>query len=247
MNRIFTYDINLYKKKLSIRLIIVLVSYVLFLIWNYTQISQEYKMDFLKIFLPLSGFLGYFLFRNFQRQVSLLSKAAFMIQGKKIKQFADKQEVLEMDLNTLKKILVGKYKSFPRIILEWEDRAMSIINLSDNEEFVQILEQISRIKHEINPNSGKYITTKTWIYLAPSIAYALILLTLYKEKIPFINPKTFFLFLNVNLLIYFLYGVGRKEESQTGIYQTRRKIIFVLLAIFFYQVFIEFSLSLGIL
>jgi hypothetical protein len=245
MKRIFTYDLNLYRKKLSTRLIVVLVSYILFLFWNYTQLSQEYKLDFLKIFIPLSVFLGFFLFRNFQKQLKLLSQAAFMIQGKKIKQFDGKQEILELDLNALKKILVGEYKSFPRIILEWEDRAMSIINLSDHMEFVILLEQISKIKHEINPNTGKYLTLKTWIYLAPSIIYAIVLAFLFKKNVPFVNPKTFFLFLNINLLIYFLYGVEQKEESQTGIYQTRRKIIFVLLAIFFYQVFVEFSFSLG--
>ncbi|NCN08751.1 MAG: hypothetical protein GW938_02780 [Leptospira sp.] len=247
MERIFSYDIKFYRKKLLIRLAIVFISFSSFLIWNYFQVEEESKIDFLKIFLPLSLFLGIFLYRNFLKQIKLLSETAFVIRGKNLIQFEGKVEVNEMNLDGLMKIQVGEYKSFPRVILEWEERAISLINLKDHKDFVLVVEKIAKLKHEWNDQTGNFFNKRMFYFLLPTIIYFLLFVTMYKSKIPFLNSKTLFLFININLLIYFLYGVDQKQQEYTGIYQTRRKIIFILVAIFFYQVFIEFSGSLGML
>lgn len=245
MERIFSYDVQLYRKKLLIRLTVVLFSFTAFLVWNYFQVEVEARMDFLKIFIPLSIFLAIFLYRNFLKQIKLLSETAFVIRGKNLIQFEGKVEVNEMNLVGLVKIQVGEYKSFPRIILEWEERAISLINLKDHNEFVGLIEKISKLKHEWNEQTGNFFTKRMFYFLLPSLIYLVGFLILYKNNLPFLNFKTLFLFINCNLLIYFLYGVDQKQQEYTGIYQTRRKIIFILVAIFFYQVFIEFSSSLG--
>jgi hypothetical protein len=101
----------------------------------------------LELFSPLSLFLGIFLYRNFLKQIKLLSETAFVIRGKNLIQFEGKVEVNEMNLDGLMKIQVGEYKSFPRVILEWEERAISLINLKDHKEFVLVVEKIAKLKH----------------------------------------------------------------------------------------------------
>ncbi len=246
MKRYFRYDIERYKKRLIVRFALVGTLFLLFLLWNYFQIPEPDKKEFLSIFLPASILLGFFLYRNFQKQLELLGSISLEVSDKTIKQYHRNQESEVYDLSGLQKIYIDEYKSFPRVILEWEDKAVSFVNLEHSDIFTETIEAIAGIRRQEFQSQNELISIQAMYYLIPSIVYGVLILIFGKNTYPYLNMETFLLFLNANLIIYVLYGTGSTDTKYAGVYESRRKILFVLLILFLFQVLLHFSSSLGL-
>jgi hypothetical protein len=238
--RIFRYDLNRFKKKLFLRSAMILGAYSIYFVWSFQQNPVENRMEFLTLFLPMSGLLAFFLYRSFRRQIDMLSANSVILKDHLLIQYYKSEALGELDLRDLKKLYVDTYRSYPRVILEWEDTAVSFINLEADDVFLAEVELRSRVKREPLPQDSGLLTWKIFIYLVPSFLYLLPVLIFGSGTYPYLNWKTFAVFLNVNLLVYFLYSGGEDSKKYAQIYQGRRKIVFALLIIFSYQVIVEF-------
>lgn len=239
----FRYDINRYRKKLSLRFGIIGLLFIAYFIWSYFQIPDpKNREEFIKIFFPLSILLGFFLYWNMQKQIRMFSDITLELKGKILKQYIKNTLAHEYNLAGLEKIYVDEYKSYPRVILEWNDKAMSFVNIENSDRFVEELEKSTGIQKENFQNKGEFFSIRLFYFTIPSLIY-LILVALFQNKnIPYINWDTFFLFLNINLIIYLFYGTGIEDEKYSQLYQSRRKILFVLLVVFIYQILIHFKI-----
>lgn len=220
--------------------------YTIFLIWNFLQIPVEGRKEFLSLFLPMSALLGFFLYRSYRRQILLLSDTTVILQGSTLLQYDKDVPSAEYDLSNVLKIYSDVFKSYPRIILEWEDRAISFVNLEYSDRFLEELIRVTKISPEVTPPAKRLLSWMSFLYLSPSILYLLLVSYFDGSNIAYLNWKTFLLFANVNLIIVLLYSGDKKNEKWESVYQSRRKIIFILLVVFFYQIFLQFSSSLGI-
>lgn len=246
MEKLFRYDTNRFKKRLLLRFGVVLSLYTVFLIWNFLQIPEDGKKEFLSLFLPMSGLLGFFLYRSFRRQILLLSDTTLILQGSTLLQYDKEVESAEYNLSNLIKIYSDEFKSYPRVILEWEDSAISFVNLEYSDRFLEELIQITKLNPEVTPPTKKLLSWMSFLYLSPSVIYLLLVSYFESSNIAYLNWKTFLLFTNVNLILVLLYSGDKKKAKWESVYQSRRKIIFILLVVFFYQIFLQFSSSLGI-
>jgi hypothetical protein len=246
MEKYYRYNVKKFKTKLQIRFSIVLVLFSIFLVWNFLQIPGADRKEFLTLFLPMSALLGLFLYRSFKRQIAMLEDVSVSIDGRILRQYNKTEEAGEYDLAGLEKIFTDTYRSYPRVILEWDDRALSFVNLENVDLFVAEIQKITKLEPEVFPNTESIISLRAIPYLAPSVIYFCVVLYFESKAIQYLNWETFFLFFNMNLIIYVLYGTGKDAEKYSEVYQNRRKILFVLLVIFIYQVFTQFSSSLGL-
>lgn len=246
MEKFFRYDVNRFKKKLQWRFLVVAVLFFIFITWNFLQIPDSDKKEFLALFLPMSVLLGLFLFRSFKRQIKMLEDVSVGIKGTVLTQYNRNEEAGDYDLAGLEKIYTDQFRSYPRVILEWDDRALSFVNLESSEEFIGEVERITQLRAEVFPDTESILSLRAVPYLIPSILYFCAVFYFEDKNIQYLNWSTFFLFLTTNLIIYILYGTGKNAEKYSEVYQNRRKILFVLLVLFIYQIFMAFSSSLGL-
>lgn len=244
MEKYFAYDTEHFRKNIRKRFVLVGALYTVFLVWNFLQIPDSDRKEFLAIFLPMSALLGLFLYRSFSRQVQLLADTAVVLRDRKLLQYDRNIEIAEYDLTLLQKIYTDEYRSYPRVLLEWEANALSFVNLANSGDFVECLEKITGIQAESLPKSPGIISRRMVVYLTPSILYGIAVYLWDGGGIAYLNWATWSIFANLNLIIYILYGVSEREAKFESAIQSRRKILFVLMAIFIYQVLMVWNSTL---
>ncbi|WCL48848.1 hypothetical protein [Leptospira sp. GIMC2001] len=237
----FYYDTNRFRNKLLIRFSIVLTIFVGFLVWNFLQIPSLDRKEFLFLFIPVAILIGLFIYRSFRAQLNLLTATSFELEGKVLIQYENSVKTLEHNLKGLETIHVDQFKSYPRIILEWQENALALTNLQEPQQLIEAIGKVSKAKVIRSEKAPLQEFKKFFIYISPSLFYLTTVLFVGEgRRIAFINWKTWFLFVNINLIIIALYYYRNESDSFNGQYQTKRKVLFVLFLLFAYQVITQF-------
>ncbi|TGK87777.1 hypothetical protein EHQ24_00735 [Leptospira noumeaensis] len=241
--KIFLYDVNLFRSKLLKRTWTVIVLFLIFVSYNSLQVPKEGRVQFLTIFLPLLGLFFWFLRKNFLKQVEILSSGRIELDGGSLKQFDANGNCATIRIKDLEQITTDKFRGYDRIVLETKEKIHPIVNLASREELVSILEKETGIKHNVDATEDKLWNLKSPLYFIPSI---LVLAAFYipalKEKFSILSPEFLGLFFNVNLIIYLLY-IPEKQNHTISQFSLKRRMIFISLVVFFFQVYIQLDKS----
>lgn len=239
----FLYDVNLFRNKLLKRTWVVITLFLVFVSYNSLQVPKEGRVQFFTIFLPLLALFFWFLRKNFLKQVEILSSGRVELEGGSLKQFDANGNCATIRIKDLEQITTDKFRGYDRIVLETKEKIHPIVNITAQGELVSILEKESGIKSVADLTEDRLWTFKTPLYFLPSI---LILIATYiaplKEKFPILSPEFLGLFFNVNLIIYLLY-LPEKQNHTISQFSLKRRMIFISLVVFFFQVYIQLDKS----
>nr|WP_244241414.1 hypothetical protein [Leptospira perdikensis] len=181
--------------------------------------------------------------KNFLKQVEILSSGRIELDGGSLKQFDANGNCATIRIKDLEQITTDKFRGYDRIVLETKEKIHPIVNIAFQEELVSILEKESGIKRVTDLTEDRLWTFKTPLYFLPSI---LVLVVTYipfiREKFPILSPEFLGLFFNVNLIIYLLY-LPEKQNHTISQFSLKRRMIFISLVVFFFQVYIQLDKS----
>lgn len=240
MKEIFRYDDIFFKKRLLQRMGLIGLIYISFLITNFLGVPTENRVEFLKIFLPISGLLAFFFYRNFQKQMKIVREGKIELEDNILKQFAGTGgECLELDLTSVKSISKDNYRSYSRLLLGTEEHEYSFLNLAEMQKFEEKLKsvtnlQINEIKFEL-----KDILKKAISYFAPSFICAFLV---FFPKTT-LDSRILFLVININAIFFVRSLTEHKTNSNFITDNFIRRSIFVLIIILIAQI-VMFSLQL---
>ncbi len=233
MKEIFRYDDQFFKNRLLQRMGVIGLIYFSFLITNYLGVPPENKIEFLKIFLPVSALLAFFFFRNFQKQLKIVREGKIELEEKTLRQFSGSgNECLELDLNEITSISKDNFKSYSRILVETVDKEFSFLNLADMPKFENRLKSatnlpITEIKFEL-----KDILKKAVSYFVPSIVCAF--LVFYPRTN--LDIRILYLAININAIFFVRSLTEHKSASSIITDNLIRRAIFVLFVIMIAQI-----------
>lgn len=230
--KVFTYNIELFRKRLIIRSTALLVVYAGVLVFSYFQNSPEERARYLAMFLPISLALVFLVFRNFKRQLQVIGKASVEVDDKMFRQKTGGEVALELKLKEIQALKRDIFRSYPRIVLETKDRYTTVLNLLDIDGFQKELEERTKTKTEVQDQHIQFLNWRTPLFFIPS----LVAITLCYWPKPYINLNAFFLVLNMNALIYVIYLP--EEKYRAGSFSIRRRWIFILGILLLMQVVI---------
>ncbi|TGL40861.1 hypothetical protein [Leptospira perdikensis] len=243
LQKTFLYDVNLFRNKLLKRTWVVIALFLIFVSYNSLQVPKEGRIQFFTIFLPLLALFFWFLRKNFLKQVEILSSGRIELDGGSLKQFDANGNCATIRIKDLEQITTDKFRGYDRIVLETKEKIHPIVNIAFQEELVSILEKESGIKRVTDLTEDRLWTFKTPLYFLPSI---LVLVVTYipfiREKFPILSPEFLGLFFNVNLIIYLLY-LPEKQNHTISQFSLKRRMIFISLVVFFFQVYIQLDKS----
>jgi hypothetical protein len=235
--KIFLYNVGIFRKKLLIRTWAVIVLFILFVIYNSLQIPKEGRAQFFTIFIPLLALFFWFLRRNFLKQIEILSSGKIELDGSSLKQFDSSGNCASIRIKDLEQMTLDKFRGYDRIVLETKEKIHPIVNIDNQEALVVAIEKIAGIKRKVDLTDDRLWNLKTPMYFIPSILIlCAVYIPLIKEKLPYLSPDFFGLFFNVNLIIYLLYS-PEKENHIDNKYSLKRRLIFISLVVFFFQVY----------
>ena len=224
MKEIFRYDDLFFKKRLLQRMGIIGLIYLSFLFTNYLGVPSENKIEFLKIFLPISALLAFFFYRNFKKQLKIVREGQIELEGKTLRQFSGAGECLELDLNDVKAISKDNFKSYSRILVGTVDREYSFLNLAEMGKFEDNLKSatnlpVIEVKFELRD-----ILKKAVSYFVPSIVCAF--LVFYPKTN--LDIRILYLAININA-IFFVRSLTEHKSASTIITDNLiRRTIFIL-------------------
>ncbi|PJZ84176.1 hypothetical protein [Leptospira harrisiae] len=239
----FLYDVQLFGSKLRKRTGSVIFLFVVFVAYNSLQVPKEGRVQFFTIFLPLLALFFWFLRKNYLKQIEILTSGKIELDGGSLKQFDSNGNCATIRIKDLEQITTDKFRGYNRIVLETKEKIHPIVNIESQEELVSILEKESGVKRINDLTEDRMWNWNTPLYFIPSI---LILLVTYipaiKEKFPILTPEFFGLFFNVNLIVYLLY-LPEKQNHTISQFSLKRRMIFISLVVFFFQVYIQLEKS----
>ncbi|WP_331254025.1 hypothetical protein [Leptospira mtsangambouensis] len=241
--KIFLYDVKLFRNKLLKRTWVVISLFVVFVAYNSLQVPKEGRLQFFTIFLPLLALFFWFLRKNYLKQIEILSSGKIEIEGGSLKQFDSNGNCASIRIKDLEQITTDKFRGYDRIVLETKEKIHPIVNIESQDELVSILEKESGIKRLVDLTEDRLWNLKTPLYFVPSL---LVLVVTYipfiKSKFPILSPEFLGLFFNVNLIIYLLY-LPEKQNHTISQFSLKRRMIFISLVVFFFQVYIQLDKS----
>ncbi|TGK78830.1 hypothetical protein EHQ31_10255 [Leptospira montravelensis] len=243
IQKIFLYDVSLFRSKLLKRTWAVISLFVIFVAYNSLQVPKEGRIQFFTIFVPLLVLFFWFLRKNFLKQVEILSSGRIEIEGGSLKQFDSNGNCASLRMKDLELITTDKFRGYNRIVLETKEKIYPLVNIENQEELVSLLEKESGLKRINDLTEDRMWTIKTPLYFLPSI---LVLIATYlpmlREKFPILTSEFLGLFFNVNLIIYLLY-LPEKQNHTISQFSLKRRMIFISLVVFFFQVYIQLDKS----
>lgn len=243
IQKIFLYDVALFRNKLLKRTWAVISLFVVFVSYNSLQVPQAGRMQFFTIFIPLLALFFWFLRKNYLKQIEILSSGKIEIDGGSLKQFDSNGNCATIRIKDLEQIVTDKFRGYDRIVLETKEKIHPIVNIGNQDELVTFLEKETGLKRIIDLTEDRLWNIKTPIYFLPSI---LVLIVTYipavKEKFPILSNEFLGLFFNVNLIIYLLY-LPEKQNHTISQFSLKRRMIFISLVVFFFQVYIQLDKS----
>jgi|GEM_PF-2049205 len=239
--KVFLYNIESFRKKLLLRTSIVLSMFALFLIYNTFQLPGSERGKFLMIFVPLFFLLVWFLKKSFNKQIDILKNGRVEIEGGMLKQFVSGGSCSTVRLKDIEKIIHDKFGSYDRLVIETKEKIYPIVNIKDFAEFKQIVESSSSLKAELDETEAGIYTIRTALFFIPSLLFvAAIYIPALATQFSFLNKQTAMLFININLIIFFLYMPEKKNYILPG-FSLKRRMLFISLMVFFFQVYTALS------
>ncbi|TGL87234.1 hypothetical protein EHQ68_11800 [Leptospira congkakensis] len=243
IQKTFHYDVNLFRNKLLRRTWVVIALFVIFVSYNSLQVPKEGRVQFFTIFLPMLALFFWFLRKNFLKQVEILSSGRIELEGGSLKQFDANGNCATIRIKDLESITTDKFRGYDRVVLETTEKIHPIVNVALQEELVSTLEKESGLKRVVDLTEDRLWNLKTPIYFFPSL---FVLIGMYipviKEKLPILSPEFLGLFFNINLIIYLLY-LPEKQNHTISQFSLKRRMIFISLVVFFFQVYIQLDKS----
>ncbi|MCG6145676.1 hypothetical protein [Leptospira bandrabouensis] len=243
IQKTFLYDVSLFRNKLLKRTWAVVSLFVVFVAYNSLQVPKEGRIQFFTIFVPLLVLFFWFLRKNYLKQIEILSSGRIEIEGGSLKQFDSNGNCASLRMKDLEQITIDKFRGYNRIVLETKEKIYPLVNIENQEELVSLLEKESGLKRINDLTEDRIWTLKTPLYFIPSI---LVLIATYlpmvKEKFPILSNEFLGLFFNVNLIIYLLY-LPEKQNYTISQFSLKRRMIFISLVVFFFQVYIQLDKS----
>ncbi|XDD49158.1 hypothetical protein AB3N59_12075 [Leptospira sp. WS92.C1] len=224
----FSYDTGKFRKNLLFRSAAVVLLYLAFLVWNFLKVPDENQTDFVRIFGLLSIFLGFLLYRNYSRQLKVLTGAKVELTSNSLKLYNSKGQSLETKLKSVVSIERDVFRSYTRFLISTKEDQIPVLNLSDPDGFQSELEKNTGKKIEVAQKTGGFFRPKTLLYFIPSVA--ILSAVFYK---PFgLKIESFYLIANINALLVAVYY---PEDKIKMAYSAKRRWIFLLGALLIAQ------------
>ena len=221
---IFKFDVAWFRKLHLIRSGILLGIYLLVFFWNLAIIEETKRGEYLKIFVPVTILLVYFLWSNFRKQIKRIGDGYLDVSDKWIKQISESGSI-DIPLREVKKINRDTFRLFPRLQLETDENIYSLINLNDMDGLTRAVEERTGLSATYTrENSKKHFI----ISFLPSIG------TLLFAATRIVSWQLAGLVVNVNLLLFLLYRRGTQDNAGN-------RILFIALAAFIFQVWYYLS------
>ncbi|TGN14378.1 hypothetical protein [Leptospira ilyithenensis] len=239
--KIFSYNVESFRKKLIIRTSLVLSMFLLFLIYNTFQLPGSERGKFLMIFTPLFFLLVWFMKKNFSKQVDILKNGRVEIEGGMLKQFDSGGSCASIRLKDIEKITQDKFRSYDRLVIETKEKIYPIVNIKDFTGFKETVESSANVKAELDETEISFFTIRTALFFVPSLVFVIALyIPNLPIRFPFLNKETGMLFFNINLIVFFLYMPEKKNYILPG-FSLKRRMLFISLMVFFFQVYTALS------
>lgn len=238
-SKLFVYDVELFRKRLFRRTVIVIGLFILFVIYNSFQIPSSERGRFFLVFGPLLLLFFWFLSKNYKKQLQILSTGKVEIVGGMLKQYDAQGNCATVRLKDIEEITLDKFRSYDRIVIETKEKIHPLVNIKDFLTLISLLETESGVKAKVDPVELKLFHSKTPIYFLPSILLTILLLIEpLRSYLKFLTPELCGLVFNINMILYLLYQ-PEKENHTINQFSLKRRILFVSFVVFIFQVYYQ--------
>ena len=220
---IFHYDLVKFKKIHLFRTSFITGIYIFVFLFNYVRLNATEQSAYIKIFVPISFLLFFFLYKNYKKQINILKNSYIELQGSLLRQHSSSGDFVEIDLKKLESIKKDTFRMYARILLEDDSRYFSLLNVDNPEQLLVQIEKISGLKTQTSPEQSRETVKKILVSFLPSVFFSLFFIS---GKLPF---RTAGLVFTTNLLVYLMY----QEKTRLT-----RKLLFITLVAFFAQIWL---------
>ena len=205
---------------------------VVFLTLSYSRLPEP-NTNFLGFILTLLCVILIIFFRNYERQIVILSHTGLIITPKTLKQLGPNEKCSEVELSDLREIKVDTLFGFTRFILLFENsKKFTFFNILESEDFLRDLSLASGVEiKRTKRNHIKLISKLIMIYLPSAVT---IILTGYEESR--VTIDVFYLILNLNS-IFFVYNLSERKFEGGISNRSSGRIMAILILFLFYQIF----------
>lgn len=231
----YKLDLNILKKRILIRYIILFLLNSFVLLFTYYN-QPEKNTNFLGFILILLSFFIFIFLRNYQRQLKIYSKTAFEIQEKTLKLHGENATCTDVDLRGLKAIKRQNFWGIDRIILSFDNKKLNYFAIENIDDFQKELERESGVNGENLKFNFLLISIKIFlIYLPSFVTY--IFMNFYDSKI-----TIDLLYVIINLNSIFMIQHISEDKLEGGISgRTARRVMIILTILFFFQLYKVFG------
>jgi hypothetical protein len=239
---IYNLDQKSFKKRLVIRLLLVFALNIFIIVWSYFNIDTESQNGYAIVFLAILGLIYYILNRKYKAQLEILKETYLELQTPFIRQYTIHNLCSEVHVRSIRAIKKDTFKGYPSLVLKTDEGDLLLINYLNIERLQVQLEKMTGLKTELVFFDRKKVILKGLLSFIPSLISFIVLA--FKEHLPMMQAWSLgkcYLVLIINS-IFFLYTFSDAKLEGGIPVSTSRKLIFLMLVVFVYQAYIEFTL-----
>ncbi len=224
------------QKRILLRSMLIFLINLSFLIYSVYMTEPDKKISNLLIFSVVMVIVLVFLYRNYKKQLNVLSDNYVEIDGHKLKQYFSENMCNEVNLKKLVSITQDSFRGYDRLTLVGKDHNVILLNMEDLDTLKNQIETLSNKKTEYKSINYKPLYVKALVILLPSIVGLILHLF-----VPAANVHIKLLYLIANVNLFFLaYGISDKSMPNGFPFQLARRMMIVLAILLGFQVYLYF-------
>jgi hypothetical protein len=227
MSSTFYFDISKLKKRILIKNILLLLMNIFILGWTFINADPEKKQTFFFLSIGYFGFLSYFLYQSFKKQIDLIKNRSIEIKENLLQIYNSEFDCTSINLKRVNSIEKEKLRGFTRYTIMENKEEFEIMNILDEKNFEEKLKQKTRLEILEIKIDKKELFIKIFLNFIPSF------LSFLMVNFKLINWKVFYLVLCSNF-IFLIIQISEEKMKGGFTKSTVRRLIFIFIILIIY-------------
>lgn len=198
--------------------------------------ESDKKLSYLSIFSGVLILVIVFLYRNYKKQMSILTDNYVEIDGHVLRQFFSNSMCSEVNLKKLDNVVFDSFRGYNRLILESEGNTTILLNMTGTDEIKEQIQLYSKKQIQTKQINYKPIYVQTIITMLPTIVGLILYLFVPAANV---HLKLLYLIANTNL-IFLAYNISDKRVEGGFPFHLSRRMMIVLTILLGFQIYLYF-------